>query len=336
MRSRESFYKQLENDHVILSKKIYSPCNDSITKLIWGPSTGEIPYCIGTSNQSICVIPVSINKELPPISILQCGSDIDDILYHTNSKKIISGQSDGKIKLWDVETNLLLQDVKAPRDEGIKCIYCDNQTSDINLIICGNNKGDILLIDPRQKRSVVKEFDVHKDSILDLSCIDNTVMSGCKDGTCCLIDLRKANNNKQDLRQHRSAVTIVVKNRIDKKFISGSKDGTVRLWNLSGQNYKTLKSQTQKLVVTSLVCNNINGIPYSYYDHNPHSGSSILVGYNDSVIRQWSLASSPSKSPICYKVNSVSISSLISYENYIAAGTANGELKCIFIFIYSI
>lgn len=337
MRIRQSFNNDLIDSHIMKPIVITVPEEDShILKLIWGPLHTTTPYCIATtSNNTICIIPVTRTKDLYGMGKIKCDDEISNILYHNNGMKIISSHLHGYVNIWDVETNKILLNIECPREESIKCMYCDSQTSDINIIICGNNKGNVLIIDPRQKRTITKEYKCHKDSIYGLSCIDTMVLSGSKDNTCSLIDLRKL-DSRQILRQHRGSVNIVDKIRSSKKFMSGSKDGTVRIWNLSGQNSKTLKVPHSKTMVSDLVCQNVNGLPYGFYDTSAHAFDTLFIGYSDSIVRQWSVSNTSVKIVNNYKISNVgsSVSSIVTYDNYMVAGCSNGEIKCIYIYIY--
>lgn len=149
---------------------------------------------------------------------IHCESEINGIKYHSNSKRIITGHNDGVVRLWDVENCINLQEMKCNSDINIKCISHDITFNNISIICCGDNRGCLWLLDPRQKRSIIKEFKEHNDGINDIKIIDNTIMSGGKDNLCILYDIRKY-ETKHILRQHQNSVTIIENDIYNKKYI---------------------------------------------------------------------------------------------------------------------
>lgn len=185
----------------------------------------------------------------------------------------------------------------------------------------------MIFLDPRQKKSVIKEVKQHNDTINDLKLIDYTVMTGGKDNSCIIWDTRKF-DAINILRQHQNSVNIIKSDSYNKKYISGSKDGTCRIWNLDGRVDHVLKITTNKLMITNISIPNIHGIPstdrITRYDLN-----TIFVGYNDSTFRYWNL-SKPAKVNKFYKEHKGAITSIVSYSNKIYSGSNTGEIKSIF------
>ncbi|XP_003743978.1 F-box/WD repeat-containing protein 9 [Galendromus occidentalis] len=113
---------------------------------------------------------------------------------------LVSGSFDQTVKTWDIETEALLDTVTYPA--AVLSLAQSNR-----LVACGTMGSKIHLQDQRAK-SQTKCFEYHKNIVLTLAMDDEMIVSGSKDGTVAIFDLRAEKvANVQKLKGYPTAIS---------------------------------------------------------------------------------------------------------------------------------
>ena len=100
------------------------------------------------------------------------------------------------------------------------------------IIAVGYNNGDVCIYDPETKEAI-RRLSGHQDRVAALSFIGDQLVTGSKDNSILVHDLRERNHIVKGFKKHRGeVVTLKTKNRFDNIFASGSNDGTAIIWDM--------------------------------------------------------------------------------------------------------
>lgn len=100
----KTFKDNNTKEHIILCKSILIPTGSSISTIIWGNTKTLNPQFISVSlggEMSIISINHSKNDKLEILQRISSTKEINCIRYHYSTNKIITGEEDGVVNLWD-------------------------------------------------------------------------------------------------------------------------------------------------------------------------------------------------------------------------------------------
>ncbi len=190
------------------------------------------------------------------------------VICVTPDNKIVTGSSNGIIRIWDMAGNQLAQ--CEGHQQHIKSLFI---TPDLKIVssagdytvriwdmfgreiaVCANSfiaalTSDNKIVTGEMLTGTMRIFDIsgnqlaqwqgHQDQIWSLTVTnDNKIVSGSKDTTICVWDT--SGNRLAECKGHEGGVTTLFVTA-DHKIVSGSEDTTVRIWDSTGNQLAVCK-----------------------------------------------------------------------------------------------
>ncbi len=173
---------------------------------------------------------------------------------------LVSGSGDGTLRIWDREGRELAICEGHKGRVETVCLTKDGK------IVSGSADGTIRIWDKRGKQLAVCEG--HEDQVKEVCVTKNGKIVSCSwDGTVRVWDLQ--GNQRAICRGHKGSVHAVCITRND-KIVSGSEDGTIRIWDREGNQIALCEGHESRVTVVCV----------------SHDGK-IVSGSDDGTIRIW-------------------------------------------------
>jgi len=221
---------------------------------------------------------------------------------------IVTGGLDGKIGLWDLQGNAIIQPFKAHEGGSVFVAFSPDGT----MIASGSDDKTVRLWDLKGK-PIGKPFKGHGKAVrtVAFSPDGKKIVSGSEDSTVRLWDLQ-GKPIGQPFKGHNSPVNSVVFSPDSKKIVSGSEDSTVRLWDLQGkpigQPFKGHNSE-------------VNSVAFS------PDGQTIVSGSKDDTIRLWNLEGQQISEPLKGHITFVYSVGFNPSGSMIISGSLDGTVR---------
>lgn len=192
--------------------------------------------------------------------------------FSADGKKVLCGDHDGKIRLWDATTGDCLHTLKGHRDSVWSVAWSANK----RFALSGGMDRTVRLWNVRTERCL-RTFTGHRGFVLSVSLGSDSrfAASGAHDKTVRVWD---ANSGLciRVLEGHEDAIYSVALSADGRLLISGSEDNTVRLWDLKkGRCLRVLEGHT----------GGINSLAWSA------DGLRVISGGDDKTLRLWDINS---------------------------------------------
>ncbi|MEC4813604.1 MAG: hypothetical protein SAK29_10100 [Scytonema sp. PMC 1069.18] len=239
-----------------------------------------------------------------------------------DSKYIISGLSNGSIKIWELES-------------GLELYTCTGHSETVNSIAVIPNGEQIISGSADQ---TVKVWDLRTgDEILTLkghiSAVKTIIVtpdskwiiSGSDDGNIKIWDLKEGEENIAGkilfgLFSHESSITTLAvtpnyENQ-SKRVISGSADNTLKIWNLESTgelNYEIFDLKGHTSEVNTVVCS--------------LDGKMIISGSSDKTIKIWSLSTRETLFTLTGHTDKVNVVALSPNSKQLISGSDDKTIK---------
>jgi WD40 repeat protein len=197
------------------------------------------------------------------------GSSVKSVALSLDGKTIVSGGSDGTVRLWDTSGKAIGQPFKG-HEGGVNSVAF---SPDGKTIVSGSDEGTVRLWDTSGK-AIGQPFKAHKlwVSSVAFSPDGKTIVSGGGDGTVRLWDTSSGKALGQPFKAHKGGVSSVAFSPDGKTIVSGGSDKTLRLWDTSGkaisQPFKAHKG-------------GVSSVAFS------PDGKTIVSGSDDGTVRLW-------------------------------------------------
>jgi WD40 repeat protein/serine/threonine protein kinase len=194
-----------------------------------------------------------------------------------DGKRIVTGDGDGKLKIWEAETGSEVLSVDAHPQSVVNSVRFNHNGT---RIISGGTDNLVKIWDAMSGR-LLRTVEEHNDPV---NCVCFTrdgkrVVSGSNDNTIRIFDA-ESGEQKHILKGHTGLVTCVCLTPDDTRVISGSKDQTIRIWDAqSGEEKQILRGHASD--VRSVCVNGDGSRAFSSDSHgfiriwNLHTGKEI-------------------------------------------------------------
>lgn len=151
---------------------------------------------------------------------------VNTIAFSHMEDKIVSGSSDGAIRLWNVSSGK-----QTKRNVGFSCVNSTKFSKKGDIILSGGDDGII-----KQWNLVTEEekkIKAHRFSICSVifSPQEDLILSGSKDNTIKLWEAKSGREIKK-YEGHEEYISSISFNPKGDKIVSGSLDGNVRVWKV--------------------------------------------------------------------------------------------------------
>jgi len=192
------------------------------------------------------------------------------VVFSPDNRILASGNLDGTIKLWDVETGKEIKTLQGHTDVVLSVKF----SPDGKILASGGGDNTIRL----WNIEVGREYATLKGHSGFVYCVDfnstGTILASASEDRTIKLWNAITNNEIKTLHGHDNSVVSIDFSPDDKILISGSDDTTVKLWSvLEGNEMMTLHGHTD--------------IVYSVNFHP--EGSIIASGSNDTTIKLWNI-----------------------------------------------
>ncbi|ETO15642.1 hypothetical protein RFI_21722, partial [Reticulomyxa filosa] len=200
------------------------------------------------------------------------SDNVNSVQFSPDGNRIVSGSTDGTIRLWDASSGKQLQLLKGH----LSSVYFVQFSPDGDKIVSGSRDTTIRLWDASSGKQI-QSLEGHSGSVtsVQFSRDGNRIVSGSEDKTIRLWD---ASSGKQIqlLEGHLFPVYSVQFSPDGSRIVSGSLDRIIRLWDASsGKQIQSLKGHSDS----------INSVQFS------PNGDKIVSGSGDKTIRLWDVLS---------------------------------------------
>lgn len=189
-------------------------------------------------------------KESKDIGSLGMGAThrVTSVAFTPDSKTVIIGSADGRIKLLDARTEGLEIGTLSSHAGEVKCLAVD-----LNywLLASGNSKGEVRLWDLRTHKQVrlIQGHSLPVNS-LAFSPDGKTLLSGSDDHTIKFWNVKKG--EKSNVLEFDYDITSVVFSSDGNLFATGDYGGNIQLWDFPS-NKDIFKERVHSAAVTSVV-----------------------------------------------------------------------------------
>lgn len=240
-----------------------------------------IPAVTGNSNYSLA-FNFSQDEE----------SAIRSVAVTPNGQTIVTGDDDGKIKVWNGLSGQL-EKTFSTEEDGIKTVVI---SADGNTIVSGG-EDSLIKVWNRRSGQLERTFEGHEEEInsIALSSNGNTIVSGSGDRTIKVWN-RSTGQLERTFEGHEEGIKAVAISADGNTVVSGGQDKEVKIWDWrSGQLRKSMKGHEEEVRSVAI---------------SP-DGRTIVSGGGDKTIKIWD-ASGNLKHTLqghTSKVDSVTISS---------------------------
>lgn len=227
-----------------------------------------------------------ITQEAPqPIQLKGHRGMVWTVSFTADNKSLISAGADSSVILWDIDSRKpnLVHKGKSK----IKHIEIHPKG---NLIVVGNEKGEVILLDRNNNYNETVVMD-HKGKAVHSVAFSNDgnfVVSGDVNGQVKVYSLAE-HKVVAVLVDHKARINDIEFSNDNRLMATASFDGTVRLWDF----------------------NNLNEEPLIFRDHDmwvwsvgfSHDGNKLFAGCVDNLIRVWPTSMEFMSDQICGRVN---------------------------------
>jgi WD40 repeat protein len=212
--------------------------------LLTQPVTAEINSiaAVGLSQSSLVKSPnhllpnTALNSLLNAIEVnreriqLPHEAIVYSVAFSPNSKTIVSGDSDGTLRLWDVGTGQLVGQLLRAHKSLVSSVAF---SPDGKTILSGSLDNTLRLWDAATDQPISQPLRGHEGGVesVAFSPDGKTILSGSDDKTLRLWNAATGQPIRQPLRGHEDTVYSVAFSPDSKTILSGSDDKTLRLWN---------------------------------------------------------------------------------------------------------
>ncbi|GFZ94958.1 WD40 repeat domain-containing protein [Okeania sp. KiyG1] len=178
---------------------------------------------------------------------------VQAVAFHPDSETVITGGSDGKIKLWDATVTGEITTQPIPKhDTQIRCMAVDKKN---NILASGDKQGNIKIWE-LGVGSLTEKMTISADtrSINSLAFSPNGKILATG-GDNCIIKLWNAETGElydRHQRKHSAIVNSVAFSSDGKLIASGDDDGNIKIWSLKSQTAVFVGNKHTK-AVTSVV-----------------------------------------------------------------------------------
>ncbi|CCL98577.1 uncharacterized protein FIBRA_00578 [Fibroporia radiculosa] len=148
-----------------------------------------------------------------------------------DGRKIVSGSSDGTVRVWDADTGLQVGSTLRDCTGSITSVTI---SQDGRRIVSGSWDGTVRVWDADTGRQICSTFQGHGDEVTSvvISQDERRIVSGSRDGTVGVWDADTGLQIGFSLQGHTNAVTTVAISPDGRRIVSGSRDRTVRMWDV--------------------------------------------------------------------------------------------------------
>lgn len=214
---------------------------------------------------------------------------VESVTFTPDGKTLASGNFDGTIKLWDVESGRELRTLMG-HFRGISSVRSVALNADGNTLASAGWDTTIKLWDIRSGKELTT-LTGHSNSVSSVafSSDGKTLASGSKDTTIKLWDVR----SRKELRtlkglKGRYEVLSVAFSSDGKTLASGSNDNTIQLWDVkSGKESRTLKGHSDPDWPTDSIRRADPVLSVSFSS----DGKTLASGSSDKTIKFWDVRS---------------------------------------------
>ncbi|KAG8724741.1 hypothetical protein FRC09_015008 [Ceratobasidium sp. 395] len=257
-----SFYDAIARStpHLYLSALAFAPCNSGMARRM----RGHFP--------KLLTIAEGAGKEWTPcLRTIWVSSEVYSVAYSPDSRRIVSGSRDGKVRIWDAETGDTLLD---PLTGHSSSVHSVTSSSDGRWIVSGSSDKTIRMWDAETGKAKGGPLRGHKGGVRSVAFSPNgcQIASGSMDKTVRIWDT-EAGRSTLVLRGHSDHVWSVVFSPDGCRVVSGSEDNTLRIWDA-----KTGASVLEPLLGHS---GPVNCVAFS------HDGCRIVSSFYDGTVRIW-------------------------------------------------
>ncbi|MFW7382198.1 MAG: WD40 repeat domain-containing protein [Oligoflexus sp.] len=257
---------------------------------------------------------IFLNKDGPIIPLP--GTRADHAIITSDNRRIISGSTDGAIRVWDIETGKLLSTLVGHPSS----ISALDLSPDDSYLISGSYDRSIIIWDMK-KEEKLRQICCFGDSIrLAISPDKKKIVSSSWDGEIKIWDLegnlKKVISRATDPNFHTDVIMAIDISPDGTKFATGSWDNSVRVWDLETGEFifktstdhsddifslvitpdgeKVISaSKDRSLIVSNLSDGSLDRIIYGSTDSitsvQVSENNIIVAGSMDNYIRKWDL-----------------------------------------------
>lgn len=194
---------------------------------------------------------------------------INSLCFSPDGNKLVSGSSDGLVKIWDMQT---LKEIMVIEPKS-GYVFSTSFSHSGEKIIVGTKYNKIIIYNVKHGHEL-KRLEGHRETITTavFSKSDSMIASGSNDKTVKLWDYRSA-TLIHNFFGHDSIISVVAFAPDEKRIASGSSDKTIKVWNISnGQIIFNFDCDSKILMV-------------SFFPN----GNKIISGSKDRRVRVWCL-----------------------------------------------
>ena len=213
--------------------------------------------------------------------IAETLSPIYAVAFSPNGSRIVSGNGDNTLRLWDANTGQPIGQPLQGHEDVVKSVAF---SSDSSRIVSGSYDNTLQLWDTLTGQSIGEPLKGHEGQVYSVafSPDDSRIVSGSEDKTLRLWDANTGQPIGQPLQGHEGQVYSVAFNLDGTRIVSGSDDKTLRLWD----------ANTGQPLGNPLTGH--NGSVYSVV-FSPE-GNRIVSGSGDKTLRLWDART---RQPLC-------------------------------------
>jgi len=262
-------------------KPVVVSAADNIDIMVW--DDGQLRFLRGTNTEEITSVCLSENNGL-----------------------IIAGGFDGRIRVWDLDTKELIQELEGELFDLVESVAICSKGQ---LVVSGhrNNLIKVWSLAAGKKTMSIQAHSSYVTSVA-ISAKDEYVVSGNMDKTIVVSSLNTGELIRI-LEGHCGNVNSVAISKNDLYIVSGSNDNTVRVWNLaSGDQVRVLEGHYYRVESVAISSN----------------GSFVVSAGRDQTIRIWSVTSGEITQTLETNASSVNLS---SEDKYLVSGDEDGDFS---------
>ncbi|KAG8775246.1 hypothetical protein FRC12_001594 [Ceratobasidium sp. 428] len=202
-----------------------------ISALAFAPSSSGIAQRMRRLFPKLLVITQGAEQEWTPcLRSVWVSSDVTCAVFSPDSRRIVSGSADGKVRVWDAETGDAELEPMVGHSDGVSSVAFSPNG---RWIVSGSNDKTIPLWNSETGKMHIGPLRYHTDLVFSVAFSPDSrrVASSSRDKTIHVWDLVTSKSILK-LAGHSSGVRSVTFSPDGRRIISGSDDRTMRIWNL--------------------------------------------------------------------------------------------------------